>query len=276
MQVTVIGPTGSGKTMYLAALLRAAFSVRRASRPMVVRADPRSAAAVALDDSATALLCGRSVPATSAVSLLEFFVDLPGSRLFGIGKESMRLSMVDVPGGGCMPAPGCEVDALVVQSMAASDALLVVVPAAPAARPADFTERLRHIISLAVKTRRQRQTFAFTRIAVVLTMAELLVADQGHAALATLELRDSAHEVAAACAGLPSLVRQHVPPGGDWYSMVSALGFDVATGEVACEASTSGWQLRTNGQPFRDDWLPYRAFEPLEFLARGVCWRERP
>jgi hypothetical protein len=274
MRVTVLGPTRSGKTVYLAALLRAAFSVRRAARPIVVRADPGSEPAVALDEQANAVLTGTRLPATRDVATSEFFVDLPGSILFGIGSESMRLSMVDAPGGDCMPAPGSEINPQILQAVADADALLVVVPADAAARPDDYTERFSHVVRLA---RRQRQgtTAPLLRIAVVMTMAELLVIDREANALRDLESMDAADEITRACGkGFRAMIRGLVPGGADWYSLVSAFGFDIATGEVASEPATDGWRLRTNGMPFRDDWYPYRAFEPLEFLARGVCWRE--
>lgn len=273
MRVTVLGPTRSGKTVYLASLLRAGFSVRRATRPIVVRADPRSAAAVALDENATAVLTGRRLPATSDASSMELFADLPGSILFGIGKETLQISMVDVPGGACMPAPGSAIDESITHAIAESDALLVVVPADADARPPDFTDRLRHLVRATHRPER-KTAFPFLRIAVVMTMAELLVADRGVRALSALEALDGEAEVAKACEGLLPLVRSLVPPGGDWYSLVSAYGFDIRTGEIASERSAGGWRLKTDGRPFRDDWYPFRAFEPLEFLARGVCWRE--
>jgi hypothetical protein len=272
--VTVLGPTKSGKTVYLAALLRAAFSVRRAARPIVVRADPANGPAVALDEQANSVLTGTRLPATREVSISEFFVDLPGSILFGVGKETLRLALVDAPGGDCLPAPDVETSVQVLQAVADADALLVIVPADEAVRPADYVARISHVVRSA---RRQRKgtTAPLLRIAVVMTMAELLVIDRGTKALRDLEAMDAEEEIVKACgAGFLRLIRGFVPAGADWYSLVSAYGFDIRTGEVAAEPTADGWRLRTNGMPFRDDWYPYRAFEPLEFLARGVCWRE--
>ena len=69
-------------------------------------------------------------------------------------------------------------------------------------------------------------------------------------------------------------MRRLVPSGGDWYSLVSAYGFHPDTREPNALAAPGGWQLPVHGEHFGDDWQPYRVFEPIEFLARGVCFRE--
>jgi hypothetical protein len=114
----------------------------------------------------------------------------------------------------------------------------------------------------------------FARIAVAVSMAELLVpADTG--ALAALEALDPTAVVTQLCgARFVEAVRRLVPRGGDWYALVSAFGFDLQTGAPAAEQVHGEWRLRTDGERFRDDWWPYRVFEPVEFLARGTCWRE--
>jgi hypothetical protein len=163
-----------------------------------------------------------------------------------------------------------------VRAVAAADALLIVIPADAMWRPDDLTERLLHLARTATLARGAtgRRGAPFARIAVVVTMAELLVGtDRG--ALAALEALDPTATVARLC-GAPfvATVRRLVPRGGDWYALASAFGFDLVTGEPAAELVEGEWRLRTNGARFRDDWWPYRVFEPVEFLARGTCWRE--
>jgi hypothetical protein len=275
MQIAVVGPTRAGKTVYLACLLRAAFA-RQATRPIKVRADPASPATVALDRMAAAVIRGESVPATSDVTQLELLADLPGSVVFGIGRETLRLQMTDVPGGGCFPPLGVAVAPEVAQSVAEADALLVILPADAAVRPDDMADRLKHLVRSALRARSSpRAGRPFLRIAVVVSMAELLVDGRGRNALAELEERDAQREVSRLCGeSFLAVVRALVPPGADWYSLVSAFGFDPESGESVAEPTADGWRVKTDGQKFRDSWWPYRAFEPLEFLGRGVCWRE--
>jgi len=285
MRIAVVGPTRAGKTVYLASLLRAAFA-RQATRPIKVRPNPSNAAAVALDRIAGDVVCGATLPATADVTTLELFVDLPGSFLFGIGRETLQLQMVDVPGGDCFPAPGASVAPAVARSVSEAQALLVVVPADRTARPGDMGDRLLHLVrSAQPMARPAHRRYPFLRVAVVVSMAELLVPEPTAAttppgarpvsALSAVEALAADIEVARLCgAGFIATVRRLVPPGGDWYSLVSAFGFDPATGAMAAEHADGGWRVKTNGKKFRDDWWPYRAFEPLEFLGRGVCWRE--
>jgi hypothetical protein len=274
MRIAVVGTTRAGKTVYLAALLRAGFT-RRHARPIKVRAAPGDDASQRLERLASGLLCGDALPATTGPTSYELFADLPGSRLFDIGRETVQLQLVDVPGGDCLPPPGQAVQPAVVQAVAAADALLLVIPADAMWRPDDLEARVLHLAraaSLAGAPGRRGTRFA--RIAVVVSMAELLVpADAG--ALAALEALDPTAVVTRLCgAGFVAAVRRLVPRGGDWYALVSAFGFDQATGAPAAELVNGEWRLRTDGERFRDDWWPYRVFEPVEFLARGTCWRE--
>jgi hypothetical protein len=275
-RVAIVGPTKAGKTVYLACLLRAALAPRLAARPIKVRPDPASAAAVALDRAAVQVIRGGAPPATSEVAEFELWADLPGSLLGGLGRDSLHLRFVDTPGGECMPPAGGQVASEVRRSVADADALLVVVPADPAVRPPDLTKRLEHLVRAAVGLRRDNaRKYPFLRVAVVLTMAELLVVRRGSGALAAIEGLDAGEQVRNMCGrDFVRAVQALAPPGGDWYSLVSAFGFDLGTGEVPVEKTAAGWRLRQNGASFRDEWWPYRVFEPLEFLARGVCWRE--
>jgi hypothetical protein len=274
MRIAVVGPTRAGKTVYLAALLRAAFSLRGA-RTIKVRPDPKNAASLMLDQQAAAVICGETPPGTATATQFDLFADLPGSLFFGIGRETLDVQMVDVPGGDAFPAPGSPVPPEIAHVVAEADGLLIILPADPLARVSDVDARLTHLVRSAGPTVLRRRPFPFQRIAVALSMAELLVAECGRDALGALDRMDATAVMRELYgAAFMRVVAALVPPGGDWYSLVSAFGFDQTTGEIAAERHGDGWRLRTNGEKFRDDWWPYRLLEPIEFLGRGVCWRE--
>lgn len=273
--ISVVGPSGSGKTTYLAGLLRAAFSGNRVSRPLKVRPEPSNPEAIALAASASSVLRGDLLPATHSMAEYEFWIDLPGSRLGGLGSESVRLSLVDTPGGHCMPSPPEPVSPEVVRSVAAASTLMVVVPADDAVRPSDLDARLRHLVRAAVSERGNEQPFPFERVAVVVTMGELLLGRRGSRLDRELDRMDAEAVVGRTCgADFVSSIRALVPPGGDWYSVVSVFGFHPVTGEFAAVGSDGSWRLPVDERGIHDEWGPYRVFEPIEFLARGVCWRE--
>ncbi|HQC44811.1 MAG TPA: hypothetical protein PLC97_06250 [Myxococcota bacterium] len=276
MQVAIVGPTKAGKTVYLACLLRAALAPRIVARPIRVRPDPESPAAMRLSKDAVEILRGGAPLATTEVTEFELWADLPGSLLGGLGKDQLRLRMVDMPGGDTMPPPDCSIPIEVQRSVAGADALLIVIPADSSVRPEDLGARLQHLVSTSMGLRSYGVgAYPFQRVAVVLTMSELLVLQHGSAALGVIEGLKAAEQVRDLCGSdFVREVRALVPPGGDWYSLVSAFGFDLNTGEVPIESTALGWRLRLNGASFLDEWCPYRVFEPLEFLARGVCWRE--
>ena len=65
MQVAIVGPTKAGKTVYLACLLRAALAPRIVARPIRVRPDPESPAAMRLSKDAVEILRGGAPLATT-------------------------------------------------------------------------------------------------------------------------------------------------------------------------------------------------------------------
>lgn len=274
LRIAVVGPTNSGKTVYLAALLRGAYARGRIAKPIKVRAEPTNAAGVALERVAASVICGGAAPATESVTQLELLADLPGSLFFGIGKETLQISMIDVPGGDCMPPVNSSVPLAVQQSVANADALMVVIPAELSCRPPDVCQRLRSLVDSAISTRATApDRFPFVRVAVVMSMAEVLVADRGDDAFAALESMDAQQQLTELCGPeIVSLVRQLAPPGGDWFAFVSAFGFQ-QTGAIAATHTSAGWRITTPDEGFNDNWRPYRVFEPIEFLGRGVCWR---
>lgn len=275
MQVAVVGPTRSGKTVFLACLLRAAFA-RGSRRRMKVRPDPESPAAVELSERSGGVLCGELLPATQELTRYEFIVDLPGSRLFGLGAESLRLTLADPPGGDCMPRRGFQSNPQVVADLAAAEGLLLIVPANSDAPVDDLEPSLRQLLEDVRRVKGlTKGQHTFSRAAVAVTKSELVVAHEGTAALSAMEAR-AARDVVADIYGrtLLAAVAGAVPDGGDWYSLVSAFGFDARDGSVAGQRHADGWRLSSEIEA-SDAWLPYRVFEPIEFLARGVCWRER-
>lgn len=267
--ILLAGPVQAGKTTYLACLLRAAFAAEESR--IRVTPDAGSPAALDLQEYAAALLCGTPLPATLSAGQYGLVVILPGSRLlFGWGESRVTLTAVDPPGGDCLPPAGHPLHADVLRAARGAEGLLLLLP--PDRGAGDLAGRIR-AFGEAVKAERGRPGPAFTRVAVALTMAERL---GGVGTAGDLDNRDPR----SAVEGLhrPEVMRaiaDLVPTGGDWYTLVSALGFDANTGRPAAIEVGGHWALpRGHGLSERDAWRPYRPFEPLEFLVRGVCWQE--
>ena len=261
--------------MYLASLLLASDAMGRTSRPLQVRPEPDNEPAFRLYDRAIDVLMGRLIVATSAVNRYSFVADLPGSVFFGLGKESIQLTMVDVPGGGCVPSPEQRFSDDVLDDLAQADALLFVVPGDQELRPPNLIDRFAELLDL-VRERKgiQGGRPAFLRMAITLTMAELHVAPGTRDVVGKVEQLKPASTVREALGqSFVEVVRHAVAPGGDGYFLVSAFGFDRRTGARAAIQGPEGWHL--DGENAYRDWWPYRVYEPIEFLARGVCWRSR-
>ena len=274
----MVGPTGSGKTVYAASLFCAADCARRGTRLRIkVRYEPSCAAAKALSREATRIMCGHRPLGTSSTTVCQVWVDLSGSVLFGLGRESLRLTVVDLPGGDCMPPTGKPVHPEVRDAVRACDSLIVVVPVDNAISPGDMRRRLRHLVDSARGSDLgSPRPGRFLRVAVAMTKSELLAAgvpESPPVHLDRLSARDVCMQICGK--GFVDAIAAIAPKGGDWYSLVSAFGFDVESGEVLAEKVGSGWRLRLDDGEFQTRWSPYRVFEPLEFIARGVCWQEK-
>jgi len=278
LSVALAGSTRAGKTVYLAALMRAAFAGGgQRARLIKVRPGLGDDGARQLSQAAVRMLCGEMPVGTSALQRHNLIVDLPGSRLGNIGRASVHLSVADPPGGDCLVAPGCPPHPEVLGRAVAADGLMLMLSCDPADRHPDMEARLSSFIRCVGQSKKRgRDKCLFERIAVVLTKCELLVLDQGEGAVQGLErmqARDVLQDLYGAA--VVNLIGDAVPPGADWYSLVSVFGFDPVTGRSAVRRARQGWVY---DGPVRDgvaeDWQPYRVYEPLEFLARGVCWQE--
>ncbi|WP_413208278.1 hypothetical protein [Rhodospirillum sp. A1_3_36] len=188
--------------------------------------------------------------------------------------------MADPPGGNCLPPPPDRPTPEIVNNLAEADGVLLVIPGDPNIRPRDIGKRLRILMDDIAARRRSLygRPVPIPRVAICLTMAELFLAPtlRGAGALGRLEGLDPqlVAEHALGAEGIAA-VRNSVATGGEWYSLVSVFGFERRTGRAqAVSDGKGGWTVPSHFQPHGDDWLPYRLYEPLEFLARGVCWRD--
>ncbi|NVB39827.1 hypothetical protein G6O69_18435 [Pseudenhygromyxa sp. WMMC2535] len=271
--VAIVGPSGAGKTVYLACLIRAGFSPRIRRRPVKIRS-AGAANDARLRQLALEILQGQTPEATAALEQFELSVHLPGSRLFGIGEESINLRLIDGPGGHSMPGPEQSLSTTSIEALAQANCLMIMIPAALLRRPEnDLPERLERLS--AQLHRGESGAPPFLRVAVVMTMAELLDFEHGDEAFAMLDARNPRETFAELLGhGFLTTVRSLVPSGGDYYALVSAFGFE-QSGEVAAILDgPRGWRLRLDTDEFRNAWYPYRVFEPIEFLGRGIAWRE--
>lgn len=254
----MVGPSGCGKSVYLASLLRGGLARSARARPMKAR--PMSELADRLEAQAFDILRGRTPPGTNAVGSFELGVDLPGSRFFDLGAESVDLTMVDPPGGECIPPLGQACSPAVAAALEEAEGLLLLLP--PVQVP--------HLIQ------RLGATLAgldFLRVAVAMTMSELLVRDEAdpYLALEGLDAQD-AIEALHGPELRPELLH-HVPRGADSWHLLSAFGFDRRSHRAVAEQVDGRWVIAAPDEDgFLGEWWPYRIFEPLEFLARGVAW----
>jgi hypothetical protein len=276
VKVFVAGAPGAGKTVYIATLFRAAFSMLGGYRdPPKVRPAVGDEASRVLQQTAQDILTGRLPAATSRLLSARVLVDLPGSIVGGIGRLTVTLDIADPPGGHCFLAPGRRLDPTVTRHCAECDAALVLLPAdATDGQRRELVEMLDWFLANARQAKGYPAgTPPFDRIVVAASKAELLVKD----AERPLALLDHASPMDTLTQlygkALLDVARRGAPSGGDWYSTVSAFGFRRTTGQLAAIRHGEGWTLPNDPNSW-DEWTPFRLLEPIEFLARGVCWRE--
>ncbi len=295
MRIALAGPTSAGKTVYLASLMRAyEFNPNRTYEIHAIPA-PDNRPAQELYEVATRLICGDLPMATASVTAHELQINLPRSfvgrtvtslpllrNIRALTKpELVSLTFVDVPGGGCMPEPGRETAAAVVADLAQADAMLLLLSGQGLrdGSMSDAGSRLRTLLDQVRDHRQERglplSRHVFERLCVTVSMADVLVAEDGREALRKLEWMDPYHTVKRHMGdGFIREVRRAVAPGGDGYALVSAFGFERSSGNVAAQQDVDGWNLGLDEGTF-GQWWPYRLFEPVEFLARGIHWRAR-
>lgn len=295
MRIALAGPTSSGKTVYLASLLRADEFCGNESYAIQARPAHDNRAALDLDPVAVRLICGEPPMATDSITEYELRIGLPRSfvvrqlarlpllkdlRGLDVAEES-SLTFVDVPGGGCMPEPGKESAPAVVADLARADALLLLLPATGLQNGSmrDAESRLRTLVEQVRAARADEglpnPRYGFERLCVTISMADVLVHGEGERALRKLDWMDPYRTVRERLgAGFVREVRRSVTPGGDAYALTSAFGFDRKTGAVAAQHAAGRWSLDLDEHTFRR-WWPYRLFEPVEFLGRGILWRAR-
>jgi hypothetical protein len=276
MKVFVAGAPGAGKTVYIATLFRAAFSMLGGYRdPPKVRPAVGDEASRVLRQTAQDILTGRLPAATSRLSSARVLVDLPGSIVCDIGRLTVTLDIADPPGGHCFVAPGKPLDRTVARHCAECDGALVLLPAdATDGQRRELVEMLdRFLANVREAKRFPAGTPPFDRIVVAVSKAELLV----KGAERPLNVLDyvSPIDILTRLYGkaLFDVARRGAPSGGDWYSTVSAFGFRRTTGKLAAVRRGEDWTLPDDPNSW-DEWTPFRLLEPIEFLARGVCWRE--
>lgn len=274
IRVSLVGPTGGGKTTYLASLLQAPYAMRGGRHTSCVRpADIDDGRTRELERTSARLLLGEPPAATTLSRTHALTLDLPGSRLFGVGAETLTLSIADAPGGALFPTPGTPRSTDAENCLAVADSVAFLIPADVGARPFDLSLRTLHLADW-LRSRQQRG-FPLLRLAVVLTMAELLVAHEcgdARQALASLDARATITAILGREAS--EALQALVAPGADGWYLVSAMGFDSTTGRPAAVRTQSGWRLPIGSVETINRWRPFRVLAPLEFLARGVAWEE--
>lgn len=276
MRVTVIGPRKSGKTVYVAGLLRAPYATLGTRRSLFVRQLAEDEDTELLDDQALAILSGKNPGASQFTKEYKYEIDLPGS-FFGIGREFLTLTMVDPPGEDCLPPLSGRINPLVLKSAIEADGLLMIIPSEMDITYYELAERYAYFLE---EVRRNKNVSKgkplFLRIAVAMTKSDLLVRHYDSEALNKIEeMQPKAVIRELASTVLIKLIERCVVAGGDWYTLVSVFGFERNTGRIASVQIGDDWVLKQiDKRKFNQEWWPYRVFEPLEFLARGVCWRE--
>lgn len=278
LRIACAGPTGAGKTVYLASLLLAPHFHRSDTRRFRVGCDGDPNCERLLAD-AFKFISGDALNATAALTHYRARVDLPGSRLLHIGAQSVTLHLADPPGGDCLPASG-PAHPEVTQTLARADALLLLLPAdyAVLGAPLELPGRIA-ALGAEVGACKGLPTGEppFRRVALVLSKAELLVHEHGRAAFRALERMTARPAIGKALGrNLLQAVESLAPAGAVGHSLVSVFGFTHGLGTIAAvPAGIGSWRLPIrDGQP-NEAWRPYRVLEPVEFLARGLCWREQ-
>lgn len=283
MNISIIGPTEAGKTVYLAGLVRAALAFDDMSRRVRVRPNAENIPSLELDRVATQILTGNLPGATTKSQDYSLFVDLPGSILFDWGAdEGIAVTMIDQPGGDCFPSAEEQFSDAVRENLKRADCILLMLPSDFRSVPLDLVDRMKNFTAVAreVKATKVGQK-PFVRMAVCLSKVDLLFADRGRAAFEAIEQEDARNYIqrylgfdvgqqffdALGCA---------VPIGGCWFSLVSVYGFIRSTGEAASVEESDGVsKYKHSGAGADVDWCPYNLLEPMEFLIRGMCWQEK-
>lgn len=277
MNVTIVGPTSSGKTVYLASLLRASHAYAARGETDNVSIFPESDDALRLDEMAADVIMGNRIRATRGLREYSMIASLPGG-MFGAGGVDVNIKMYDLPGGDCMPRYGVRIPYRILRTIGESDALIVAVSASRDKRPSNMKTRLSYLLEQSEDYRDAKKDgdYLYDRICVVMTMSDILVEDKGNRALNELERMDAKETIIRACGWeFTKYISDIVPTGADWYSLVSAYGFDPYTGGIAATSVDSEWQIDVcDNYGIREDWWPYRVYEPIEWIARGWCTQD--
>lgn len=275
-KIAVVGATGAGKTVYLSCLFRAAFAdFDRRQRPAKLRPIGDDNQSQQYFSMAESIFSRKSPEGTKRIEKVSVALDLPGAWLANLGKETSSITFIDPPGGDCMPACGRDMSEDMKSALRESDNLLLLLPAEDRTSPSEQADRLDAFFESVRSLKNSGSRPAFSRVAVAITKAELLVADSA-VPMATLDNMNPRTLVAERF-GTEALqaITHNVAKGGDWYSAISAFGFRRDSGAMASRLTRDGWVYDAGDvEVAGENWQPYRLFEPLEFLVRGVCWQE--
>lgn len=278
-RVSVVGPKGCGKTVYLSCLVRAAAVMGRGA--LRVGEDRAGEYRGDLATVANDVLSGRNPGATVAPRWSRLRVGLEGARLGDLGSLDVPIEVTDLPGEDSLPPPGGRPSTAAVEAVAKSDGILLLVPADLDDDGAEaLGSGLARLFEAAAATRGVgRDRPLFMRMAAGITKTELLYLEDGPRAKQELQ-RTAAHQSEVvryfeeiAGANCLKLLRGATAKGGVHVSFVSAYGF-IPSGRPACVRDGQGWKLPVHdGEEFFEGWRPFGVFEPLEFLAAGRVTR---
>lgn len=275
MQIALIGSEKAGKTNYLALLTRAEYTTDAARKPM--RVTRMNDAAAELMANAADVLVGRHLEPSQRLATYQFDLEFPGIwpgvPWLDLGRETVQVTLLDPPGGHCLPEPGRPPDPNVVDALARADGVLVMLPGERSLVPRDIAKRLSQLIAAVAERKKRRRGPVFDRAVIALSMCELI---ELKGQPTTIDMIDSSDPYTVVTEVLDEeaveAVRAAVPDGGDGYALLSAYGFDRTTRRAAAtRTGGSDWHLPAGSV---ERWWPYRLAEPIEFLARGMCWRD--
>lgn len=280
MRVSVVGPKGCGKTVYLSCLVRAAAVMGRGA--LRVGEHRTGEHHTDLATVANDVLSGRNPGATVAPRWSRLRVGLEGTRLGDIGCLDVPMEVTDLPGEDSLPPIGGRPSAAVVEAVAKADGILLLVPADlddDGAQTLGYG--LARLFEAAAAARAVgRNGPLFMRMAAGITKTELLYLEDGPRAKEELQ-RTAAHQGEIVqhfedIAGTDclKLLRRVTAKGGLHFAFISAYGFS-PSGRPACVRDGRGWKLPVcAGEEFFEGWRPFGVFEPLEFLAAGRVTRQ--
>lgn len=258
-EILVAGSTSSGKTTWLASLLRAHGAASTMRRAVTVSAPGGAPDNIALNEYAANLFEGVMPGGTTTSTMYHLVARFRGSVLFDLGSRDVNVTACDPPGGDVFPTPGTPLHAALIALLPRIAHLLLLVPACETLS-ADFEPRLRALLDVA---RQSHGDPPFDRVAVAITKADRLAATRR--SLLERDPEGVLEGILGAGSAL-RLLRAAAPEDSISAHLVSSYGFDPEGRPTSFEALR---QRAGNTGHASMYWRPVNLCAPLEFLVRG-------